>query len=276
MPQVLAKIGTGRCVTLLALLTAALGVFVPAYASSFELELAYCDVQAGPLTVTTVGGLPLPDGCLGQLIEHVSEGEVPRPDANGNPGGDDRLLTTSPERRDNLPGVSFRVNGLERLQTAGYFLIDPVLEGQNPPPHPLYVRIWNAADPVNATCYYETPLYTVRLGTQQMNFGRDQLTMYRVLESSSTVPLEFNVLSSYPNPFNAEATLTYALEQPAQVALDLYDIQGRRAAGLFNANVDAGEQNVHFKASDLPTGAYFALLKVDGVNVSTRRMMLLK
>jgi hypothetical protein len=264
-------------VILLALLTAALGVSVSAYAGSFHLELAYCDVQAGPLTVATVGGLPLPDGCLGQLIEHVSEGAVPRPDANGNPGGDDRLLSASPERRDFRLDMSFRVNGAERLQTAGFFLIDPALEGPAVPKYPLYVRIWNAADPAQATDYYETPLYSVRPGTQQMNFGRDQLTMYHVFEAGNvTWPLEFNILSSYPNPFNAEATLTYALEQPAQVALDLYDLQGRRAAELFNANMEAGAHNVHFNASDFPTGAYFAILKVNGANVSTRRMMLLK
>jgi len=276
MPQILAKMNSGGCVILVVVLTAALGISVPAYAGGFHLELAYCDVQAGPLTMTPVGGLPLADGCLGQLIEHVSEGEVPPPDANGNPGGGDLLLTASPERRDNRADVSFRVNGSERVQTAGYFMIDPVLEGHSIPEHALYVRIWNAPDPAQATYYYETPLYTVRPGTQQMNFGRDQLTMYSVIESGSAAPLDFNVLSSYPNPFNAEAMLTYALEQPAHVAVDLYDIQGRRAAQLVNANVEAGAHDLHFKATDFPTGTYFAVLQVNGAYVSTRKMILLK
>lgn len=272
-----------RSMIFLMLLTAALGISLPAYAGSFHLELAYCDVHAGPLMVTPVGNLPLPDGCLGQVIEHVSDGDVPRPDVNGNPGGGDRLLSVSPGRRDYRSDVCFRVNGTERLQTAGYFFIDPVLEGRNPPEHPLYVRIWNAADLAQATYYYETPLYKVVSGAQQMNFARDQLTMYPFsetmsvrIELSDPVPLRFNVLSSYPNPFNAEATLTYALEQSAHVALDLYDIQGRHTLELVNGNVDAGAHNVHFDAADLPTGAYFAVLKVNRASVSTRRMILLK
>lgn len=258
-------------VTCLLLMFLSLAVSLPSYADGFHLELAYCDLHAGPLTFLPDGKLPLSDGCLIQIIEHVSEGIVPPPDANGNPGEQDRLLVSE----DN----PLRTDGLARLQMAGYLLIDPALDGMHIPVHPLYVRIWNAPDPVQATYYYETPLYVVIPGAQQINYAREQLVVHGVAPSQNTIavlPTEFNTLASYPNPFNAKATLTYVLEQSAHVMVDLYNIQGRKAAELTNGEAAAGSHDIHFNAADFSTGTYVAVLRVNGAKVSTHRMTLLK
>ena len=255
----------------------------PAVAAEFDLQAAYSDVVSGPLSLTRHESIPLPDGCVGQIIEHVTEGSITPPDDQGNPTGGDRLLT--------LPGHSgvFNVNGVERFGAAGYFVLDPGLSAADVPQHPIYLRIWNAAEFAQATLYYETPLYSISEGIQQVNFARAQLACHDVQQGAElkplddsligatpAVPLAYNVLTGYPNPFNAEATLSFALERNAHVLINVYDVQGRHVQTLVNDILPAGAHRFSFNAAELTSGTYFAAQRVDGAPLSTIRMMLIK
>jgi hypothetical protein len=262
---------------------------LPEFAAGYELQVAYSDVTSGPLMTSTDGGVPLPDGCLGQIIVHVADGPIPPPDAAGIPGGGDSLLIIRKlNDQPNCP-AQFQVNGAERLGAAGYFAVSPGMAGNAVPTRPVYMRIWNAASPDQASLYYDSPPYTVGEGRQQMNFGREQLLSHdqispdprapsggQQLSRTRLSPLDYQSLVSYPNPFNGETTLTFALPNEAQARVDVYDVQGRIVRSMANGTLAAGEHRLLFSAPELTSGTYFAVLRANGEPIAIRRMLLVR
>jgi len=85
---------------------------------------------------------------------------------------------------------------------------------------------------------------------------------------------------SYPNPFNAATTLTYVLDQPGHVRLEMYDIIGRRVATVVDAWHEAGSYEATWNGNDgeghaVPSGMYLARLTAAGVT-SIEKIVLLK
>lgn len=91
----------------------------------------------------------------------------------------------------------------------------------------------------------------------------------------SALPAKVVIAENYPNPFNAQTTLSFNLNQAAYVEIDIYDITGRKVDRIAEGYYDAGQHNVNWDASEQSSGIYF--YKVSAGNQSiTRRMTLLK
>ena len=85
---------------------------------------------------------------------------------------------------------------------------------------------------------------------------------------------------SYPNPFNAATTLTYALDRAGPVRLEVYDILGRRVAIMVDGWQEAGSHEAVWDGNDggghaVPSGMYLARLTAAGAT-SIEKMVLLK
>ena len=61
---------------------------------------------------------------------------------------------------------------------------------------------------------------------------------------------------NYPNPFNPETTIRYALSQPGPVRLAVYDLLGHEVAVLVDEPQPAGWHEIRFPAALLPSGSY--------------------
>ena len=92
---------------------------------------------------------------------------------------------------------------------------------------------------------------------------------------SEELPAEVMLLGNYPNPFNPETTIRYALPERGPVRLSVYDLAGREVAALVDGVQPAGEHAARFDGSDLPSGSYVYRLQV-GEEVETRTMTLVK
>ncbi len=69
------------------------------------------------------------------------------------------------------------------------------------------------------------------------------------------------LLHAYPNPFNPATTVNYTLNNPGQVSLALYSIEGRRVAEPVPATYHAsGRHSVTVLGDDLPSGVYIVAL----------------
>lgn len=80
----------------------------------------------------------------------------------------------------------------------------------------------------------------------------------------------------YPNPFSSSATISYILPQSSRVSLNVYDIAGRLVKTLIDGReMEAGCHSLDFKTKELPSGIYFIKLKVGGLRV-TRKIILVK
>lgn len=88
------------------------------------------------------------------------------------------------------------------------------------------------------------------------------------------LPTHF-ALHAYPNPFNPQTTIAYALPEAGEVQLAVYDALGRRVRVLVDGPRAAGTHTVTFAADGLPSGVYLVRMTAGG-QVQTGRMVLLK
>ena len=97
----------------------------------------------------------------------------------------------------------------------------------------------------------------------------------RVHTESEELPTEVALLGNYPNPFNLETTIHYALPQTSPVQFVVYDMLGHEVAVLIDGIQPQGRHTVRFKAGGLPTGTYVYRLTA-GAKTLTRTMTLLR
>jgi len=83
------------------------------------------------------------------------------------------------------------------------------------------------------------------------------------------------LLQAYPNPFNANTTISYTLSSPRNVIIDIFDLQGRKLQTLVDRFEQAGLHKINFDASDLASGYYIYHLQAGDYSES-KRMILLK
>ncbi|MDT8325744.1 MAG: T9SS type A sorting domain-containing protein, partial [Bacteroidota bacterium] len=88
-------------------------------------------------------------------------------------------------------------------------------------------------------------------------------------------PADFALSQNHPNPFNPTTTITYSIPEDGRVQLVVFDLFGRKVAGLVDETKSAGTHRVTFEARALPSGVYIYQLQWNGA-VLSRRMTILK
>jgi hypothetical protein len=149
--------------------------------------------------------------------------------------------------------------------------------------------LWKYVNPVNAG----GPMVQNTLPTQNSVFrcfryppdhpaftGRD-LTPQGVLElppvaADLTVrePL-FALQQNFPNPFSPHTTIPFAMGTAASVKLEVFDVRGRRVAGLLDGRLEAGAHSVTWRPGALPSGVYQIRLR-SGDQTATRQVIHLR
>jgi hypothetical protein len=91
----------------------------------------------------------------------------------------------------------------------------------------------------------------------------------------SPYPQTFLFEQPYPNPFNPETILSFALPARGTVNLEIFDIQGRKVRTLHRGALTPGAYRFTFKANDLVSGVYFARLQYER-QTTVQKLLLLK
>lgn len=89
------------------------------------------------------------------------------------------------------------------------------------------------------------------------------------------IPEDFILAQNYPNPFNPSTTIKYSIPKQSKVIIKIYDLLGKEAATLVNEEKFAGNYEVDFDATNLPSGTYFYKIQ-SGNTVQVKKMVLLK
>ena len=105
-------------------------------------------------------------------------------------------------------------------------------------------------------------------------FSFDQSSPSEVAEEI-LAPSEYKLYQNYPNPFNPSTKISWQSPVSSWQTLKVYNILGREESTLVNDYKPAGNYEVEFDASNLPSGIYFYRLKA-GSFVQTKKMILLK
>ena len=88
-------------------------------------------------------------------------------------------------------------------------------------------------------------------------------------------PSPVALLSSYPNPFNPEATIRFDVRQSQQVRLSVFNELGQQVMLLVDGRLEAGQHEARLAAYGLPGGTYFVRLETN-TGVVTRTVVLMK
>ena len=95
-------------------------------------------------------------------------------------------------------------------------------------------------------------------------------------EASTLLPGAMVLNANYPNPFNPNTRISFALGSTGNATLKVYNLLGQEVATLANEVVPAGQmQTVNFDASNLPSGVYCYQLRSGG-KTQLKKMILLK
>jgi len=90
------------------------------------------------------------------------------------------------------------------------------------------------------------------------------------------IPNGFVLEQNFPNPFNPNTTIKFALFEEENATLKIYDILGNEVVTLFDDKTEAGRvYELDFDASLLPSGNYFYKLQTTE-KVEVKKMLLLK
>lgn len=70
-------------------------------------------------------------------------------------------------------------------------------------------------------------------------------------------------VSLFPNPAKDEANLNITLENNAQVAITVFDIQGRKVMSTLEKNLEKGENKITLNTTSLKNGEYFVQINTE-------------
>ena len=94
------------------------------------------------------------------------------------------------------------------------------------------------------------------------------------------IPLTPELQGNYPNPFNGETIIRYALSSETRVKASVYNVRGQRISQLLDEVQSAGYKSLNWDATDiagneLSSGIYFLHLNI-GEQKFVRKMVLQK
>lgn len=95
------------------------------------------------------------------------------------------------------------------------------------------------------------------------------------IEAERSVIASYRLHQNFPNPFNPATVIRFQLPEEQRVTIRVYDILGREMRMLVDGMRGAGEHQVLFDATGLPTGVYIYRL-VAGEFVESRKMQLVR
>jgi len=96
-----------------------------------------------------------------------------------------------------------------------------------------------------------------------------------IVEITNELPKEFLLSQNYPNPFNPTTKISWQSPVGSWQTLKIFDLLGNEVTTLVNEYSPAGEYEVEFDGTGLPSGVYFYQLKA-GSFLQTKKMVLLK
>ncbi|MDZ7364066.1 MAG: fibronectin type III domain-containing protein [candidate division KSB1 bacterium] len=130
---------------------------------------------------------------------------------------------------------------------------------------------------VNTTYFYRVRAVSSTTVSAYSNeaSATTSVTKENELSLDAAPPTDIVLAPNYPNPFNPSTTISFRLPEGMNVSLKVVNVTGQEVATLVDGYRAAGTHRATFKATKLPSGIYYAVLKAGEVT-QIQRMMLAK
>jgi len=121
-------------------------------------------------------------------------------------------------------------------------------------------------------------------GKPRMSGGRIDMGAYEYQDTTTGIgnpgktSREDNKVQVYPNPFSAHTFITFRIQNPAQVVVNITDINGRPVKTLMDAKLTKGEYSMTWKGDDdegdiVKNGTYIVTIYLNGVAAEGVKMV---
>ncbi|MEA3392417.1 MAG: T9SS type A sorting domain-containing protein [Candidatus Marinimicrobia bacterium] len=90
------------------------------------------------------------------------------------------------------------------------------------------------------------------------------------------LPDAYSLEQNYPNPFNPRTVISLYYPEGSNTLVNIYNTQGILVDQLLNAFVEAGNYELTWDASEMPSGIYFCTMQVGNRVIMTKKMLLIK
>ncbi len=142
------------------------------------------------------------------------------------------------------------------------------------------VKYWNT----DSNLWVTVSNVNINTANNTVTFSSDVIGNFFILTGDSPTSVQtsndlivddFQLLQNYPNPFNPSTTINFTIAKQSNVSLSVFNLLGQKVADLVNGNMEPGNYNVRFDASNLSSGVYLYQLRTDGATI-VKKMQLLK
>ena len=96
-----------------------------------------------------------------------------------------------------------------------------------------------------------------------------------VKKDEQDIPVHYNLLLNYPNPFNPSTIISYQIPERGLVKLKVYDVLGNEIVSIVNEEKAAGQYQVEFNSENLSSGIYIYRMQVNNY-IESKKMILLR
>jgi hypothetical protein len=87
---------------------------------------------------------------------------------------------------------------------------------------------------------------------------------------------EHSLSQNYPNPSMSTTQISFSVQEPGYLSIELYDIYGRYISTLVNGFKEKSSYKLYYDTSLLPTGIYFYSMTVDNQLIDTKKMVVIQ
>ena len=118
--------------------------------------------------------------------------------------------------------------------------------------------------------WFKTMKYSIRCIKDSQSTGVDDV--------GEGAPNNFEILQNYPNPFNPSTMIAFNLPEISNVAINIFDVLGRKIHTLLNEKLAAGTHKINFNtqlvAGNLPSGMYVYKIQTPKYTGSGKMLLL--
>ncbi len=131
--------------------------------------------------------------------------------------------------------------------------------------------LWNA-DSLSFVVFVQSTGSKTVYQSETINYADLSITD---VANENKIPKSFLLEQNYPNPFNPSTKIKFNISKSGFTTLKVFNLLGNEISTLLNKDIPAGNYELAFNASELPTGVYFYMLQ-SGEFVQTKKMILLR
>ncbi|MEN8191768.1 MAG: MBL fold metallo-hydrolase [Bacteroidota bacterium] len=125
------------------------------------------------------------------------------------------------------------------------------------------------------TSIYDLELNESFESIKVIDLTRSSFTGFTSVDKEENRPFKYKLNQNYPNPFNPNTKIMYSIPHQTDVKIRVFDVLGCELATLVDERKSAGNYDLTFNASQLPSGIYIYQL-ITNEFTQSKKMILLR